>query len=148
MSIESFDASPPDLSYGDPSFFIGVQLEKDKYHNECTTFARKLVTAGALVALSPLGLDEIWFAMLKLLATHDFSERTWQQVLKAHPDLVKQYAVDIERTHQELLAFPLTKGGGLLRRGYCCANAACHGWTGNDENLRVISTRCHSCQHY
>jgi predicted nucleic acid-binding protein len=106
MSIESFDASPPDLSYGDSSFFIGVLIEKDKYHGECIQFSRKLEATGALVALSPLGLDEIWFAMLKLMATHDFSERTWQQELKAHPDLVKRYAVDIERTHQELLALP------------------------------------------
>ena len=106
MSIFSFDASPPELAYGDASFFIGVQIEKDKYHGECTTFARKLVAVGALVALSPLGLDEIWFAMLKLLATHDFSERTWQQALKTHPDLVKRYAVEIEQTHQELLALP------------------------------------------
>jgi len=106
MSIFSFDTSPPDLSYGDTSFFIGVLIEKDKYHEECIQFSRKLEAAGALVALSSFGLDEIWFATLKLLATHDFSERTWQQALKTHLDLVKQYAVEIERTHQELLALP------------------------------------------
>ncbi len=66
MSIFSFDASPPELSYGDASFFIGVLFREDNYHSECRRFAEKLKAAQSLVALSPLGLDEIWFAALKL----------------------------------------------------------------------------------
>ncbi|MFQ6043999.1 MAG: type II toxin-antitoxin system VapC family toxin [Candidatus Poribacteria bacterium] len=106
MSIFSFDATPPELSYGDPSFFIGALFKEDDYHRECRQFAEKLKAAQSLVALSPLGLDEIWFAVLKLLATRDFSERAWQRALKNDPDLVKGYVPIIEQTHEELLALP------------------------------------------
>lgn len=106
MSILSFDETPPELAYGDASFFIGVLIEKDKYHDECIHFARKLIAADALAALSPLGLDEIWFALLKLLAIHDFGERVWQRELKNDPDIVKRYALEIEQTHNQLLALP------------------------------------------
>ena len=106
MSIFSFDASPPELSYGDPSFFIGVLFKEDDSHRECTQFVQKLKAAQSLVALSPFGLDEIWFAALKLLASRDFGERTWQRVLKNDPDIVKRYALDIEQLHNQLLALP------------------------------------------
>lgn len=106
MSILSFDASPPEVAYGDASFFIGVLFKEDKYHDECFQFSQKLEMTDGLVALSPLGLDEIWFAALKLLAIRDFSERTWQRALKNDPDLVKGYVPIIEQTHEELLALP------------------------------------------
>jgi len=94
------------LSYGDPSFFIGALFKEDAYHKECAQFAEKLKVAQSLVALSPLGLDEIWFAALKLLAIRDFSERAWQRTLKTDPDLIKGYVPIIEQTHEELLALP------------------------------------------
>jgi len=106
MSILSFNATPPEMAYGDASFFISVLFKEDKYHGECLQFSKKLEIADALVALSTLGLDEIWFAALKLLATRDFSERAWQRTLKNDPDLVKRYASIIEQTHEELLALP------------------------------------------
>jgi predicted nucleic acid-binding protein len=106
MSILSFDATPPEVAYGDASFFIGVLFKEDKYHGECLQFSKKLEMADALVALSPFGLDEIWFAALKLLATRDFGERAWQCALKNDPDLVKGYVPIIEQTHAELLALP------------------------------------------
>ncbi len=106
MSILSFDATPPEVAYGDASFFIGVLFREDKYHAECLQFSKKLEMVDALVALSPLGLDEIWFAALKLLAIRDFGERAWQRVLKNDPEIVKRYATDIEQTHEELLALP------------------------------------------
>ncbi|MFQ6043351.1 MAG: hypothetical protein ACE5PV_21065, partial [Candidatus Poribacteria bacterium] len=81
MSILSFDANPPEVAYGDASFLIGVLFKEDRYHGECLQFSKKLEMADALVALSPLGLDEIWFAALKLLAIRDFSERAWQRAL-------------------------------------------------------------------
>ena len=104
MSILNFDATPPEIAYGDPSFFIGFLFETDNYHDECVNFTRKLAAADALVALSPFGLDEIWFATLKLLASRDFGERTWQRVLKNNPDIVKKYTIDIEQIHNRLLA--------------------------------------------
>jgi predicted nucleic acid-binding protein len=94
------------VAYGDASFFIGVLFKEDKYHGECLQFSKKLEMADALVALSPFGLDEIWFAALKLLATRDFGERAWQRALKNDPDLVKGYVPIIEQTHAELLALP------------------------------------------
>ena len=106
MSILSFDATPPELAYGDASFFVGVFIEEDKYHGECTKFARKLKAAESLVALSPFGLDEIWFAMLKIFATKDLGERGWQRELKNNPNLVRRYASRIEQIHKELLALP------------------------------------------
>ncbi len=106
MSIFNFNTSPPELSYGDPSFFLGALIESDPYHAECDAFSEKLKAAQSLVALSSLGLDEIWFALLKLLATRDFGERTWQRALKNDPEIVKRYAADIEQTHAELLALP------------------------------------------
>ncbi|MBM3239561.1 type II toxin-antitoxin system VapC family toxin [Candidatus Poribacteria bacterium] len=104
MSILSFDATPPEVAYGDDSFFISVLFKEDKYHGECLQFSEKLEIADALVALSPLGLDEIWFAALKLLAIRDFGERIWQRALKDNPDQIKEYAPIIEQTHEELLA--------------------------------------------
>ena len=34
MSILSFNATPPEMAYGDASFFIGVLFKEDKYHGE------------------------------------------------------------------------------------------------------------------
>ena len=80
MSILSFNESPPEFTYGDPSFFIGVLFETEDYYDECIQFSRKLEIAESLVALSPLGLDEIWFAALKLLASNP---RLWRAFLAA-----------------------------------------------------------------
>jgi len=106
MSIFSFKTSPPEIAYGDPSFFIGVLIETDDYHSECAQFAEELEKSAALVGLSPLGLDEIWFVLLRIYATRDFGERTWQRVLKNDPESTKRYALEIEQTHNQLLALP------------------------------------------
>ena len=71
MSIFSFDATPPEVAYGDASFFIGVLFKEDQYHDECLQFSKKPEMVNALVVLSSLGVDEIWFAALKLLAIRD-----------------------------------------------------------------------------
>lgn len=106
MSILSFNASPPEFAYGDASFFVGALIEDDDYHTKCSRFARKLKSAECLVALSPLGLDEIWFAVLKIFATKDLGERGWQHKLKSNPSFVKKYTSQIEQMHDKLLALP------------------------------------------
>lgn len=97
--IFSFADPPPDVSYIDPSFFINFLISSAKFHQQCLDYSAKLKVHQTVLLLSNLGLDEIWFALLKILAIEELRqtgqktpESKWFQHLKENPDIVKKFA--------------------------------------------------------
>ena len=66
MSVKSFDVAPS-LAYGDASFFVALLEENEQFHDECMDFSAKLEAAKNIVVLSALRLDEIWYALLRIV---------------------------------------------------------------------------------
>ena len=113
MSIYSFENEPPRVAYLDPSFIVNLLLEDGKYHRACLQYSEKLKRSSITLILSNLGLDEIWFALLKVLAVQDLQEqdvadpeRKWFRFLKDHPDRVKAFAQRIEEDTALILKIP------------------------------------------
>jgi predicted nucleic acid-binding protein len=75
MSIKNFDVEPPGLAYGDASFFVALLEENEQFHDECIAFSAKLQTAKSIVVLSALGLDEIWYALLRIHGAADYGQK-------------------------------------------------------------------------
>lgn len=61
--------------------------------------------AKPVLVMSNLGLDELWYVLLKLLAMRDY-EKNWQKILKTKPEIVKKYSEDIEKYTLSLLEIP------------------------------------------
>ena len=104
--VQNFDAVPPEVAYCDPSFMINLVIEDSKYFNECKTFSEKLKANRTLLVMSNLGLDEIWYALLKIFAIRDYGERGWQSKLKKDTEAVKEYTKEIEEYTLSLLEIP------------------------------------------
>jgi len=56
--------------------------------------------------MSNLGLDEIWYALLKIMVMRDFGREGWLDALNKDKDIVKRYMTDIEEITHELLEIP------------------------------------------
>lgn len=56
--------------------------------------------------MSNLGLDEIWYALLKIMVMRDFGREGWLDALNKDKDIVKRYMADIEEITHELLEIP------------------------------------------
>ena len=73
----SFQDTPPEIAYLDPSFLLNVLVAESAYHAECVAFATQLERARTILVLSNLGLDEIWFVLLRVQAIREHGERGW-----------------------------------------------------------------------
>jgi predicted nucleic acid-binding protein len=67
-TIFSFQGPLPEMAYLDPSFLLNVLVAESTYHAECAAFASRLEDARTVLLLSNLGLDEIWFVLLRIQA--------------------------------------------------------------------------------
>lgn len=75
MSLLDFNSEPPRVAYVDPSFFLNLLVEDSRYYEECKNFAEKLRERKTILVMSTLGLDEIWYVLLKLLAIKEYGTK-------------------------------------------------------------------------
>lgn len=106
MPVHSFEKEPPKLAYVDPSFFVNLLVEDSKYFKECKKFSKKIQEKETILIASNLGLDEIWYALLKLLAVKNY-ESEWLNRLRENPELVMEYSHQIEEYTFNLLSLPM-----------------------------------------
>lgn len=102
----SFQNTPPEIAYLDPSFLLNVLLEDATYHAQCVAFARRLEEARSILLLSNLGLDEIWFVLLRIQAIQEQGEKGWLAFLKNNPARVRAYAQQLEEATLQILEIP------------------------------------------
>jgi predicted nucleic acid-binding protein len=150
-SIFSFESIPPDIAYVDPSFFINLIVKDSNYHSACKSFSLRLKAKGTILLLSNLGLDEIWFIILKLQAVKERGLKNWLNFLKDNPKKVIEYSKEISKittfildipnvflieitTNQTLRAISLIHKYGLLPRD------AIHAATAIDSGIDTIIT--------
>ncbi len=103
-NIFSFKSEPPKVAYIDPSFFLNLLVKDSRYFNECKNFAEKLKERKTILIMSNLGLDEIWYVLLKLLAIKDYNKK-WREKLD-DKELVKKYTEEIEEYVANLIELP------------------------------------------
>jgi len=101
-----FRVEPPTIGYLDPSFLVNLILSDGKFHREVKEYSKRLQEKGTLLVLSNLGLDEIWFALLKVFAIRDYGLRGWYGKLKENPGIIKGYTEDIEKATTKILELP------------------------------------------
>jgi predicted nucleic acid-binding protein len=102
----SFQDTPPEIAYLDPSFLLNVLVAESTYHAECVAFATRLEDACTILVLSNLGLDEIWFVLLRIQAVQEQGDRGWLAFLKDRPDKVKEYTRRLEEATLYILEVP------------------------------------------
>ena len=106
MSVKSFDVAPPSLAYGDTSFFVALLEENEQFHDECMDFSAKLEAAKSIVVLSALGLDEIWYALLRIHGAADYGEREWFRKLKDDKNALVNYVPLLEQAVSVIETLP------------------------------------------
>lgn len=94
MTVHSFKEEPPSLAYVDPSFFINLLIKDSNYHRECKKFSKKLRDKQTFLLVSNLGLDEIWYVILKVKATEEHGDEAINKLRE--PEVVKKYATEVE----------------------------------------------------
>jgi predicted nucleic acid-binding protein len=104
--IFDFKSPPPDTAYLDPSFLLNILLKESRYHLECRNFAKKLKSKETLLLLSNLGLDEIWYILLRYEAVKEHGLKNWLSLLKENPQKVIEYSEKIERATTLILEIP------------------------------------------
>lgn len=104
-NIHSFEERPPRVAYVDPSFFINLMVTDSIFFEECKIYSEKLKSCKTVLVISNLGLDEIWYVLLKLFAMKDYGKK-WQNILKKEPDVVRKYSTEIEKYTLTLLEIP------------------------------------------
>ncbi len=104
-NIHGFDENPPKIAYVDPSFFINLMVKDSLFFEDCKDYSEKLKGGKTVLVMSNLGLDEIWYVLLKLFAMKDYG-KNWQKTLKKEPDAVKSYSEEIEKYTLLLLEIP------------------------------------------
>ena len=102
----SFQDCPPEIAYLDPSFLLNVLVADATYHAECVAFASRLEATRTVLVLSNLGLDEIWFVLLRIQAIQEQGERGWLAFLRDNPDKVREYTRRLEETTLQILELP------------------------------------------
>lgn len=105
-NICAFDSLPSRAAYIDPSFFLNVLVEEAKFHKECVEFKDKLKEYHTLLFLSNLGLDEIWYVLIKLQAVKEHGPKRWQKYLNKHPEVIMTYADLLNKTTSTILEIP------------------------------------------
>lgn len=100
MTVHSFKENPPSLAYVDPSFFINLLIKDSNYHQECKMFSKKLKEKQTVLTVSNLGLDEIWYVILKVMATKEHGDEAMNKLRE--PEVVKKYATDIDEYTEKL----------------------------------------------
>ncbi|MFH1563938.1 MAG: PIN domain-containing protein [Nitrospirota bacterium] len=113
QNIFSFQEQPPKVAYLDPCFCINILIEGAKFHTECFEYAEKLEVEKTILLLSNLGLDEIWFALLRINAIEVLknkgiveADRKWFWFLKDNPQIVMELTKSIEENTLLLLEIP------------------------------------------
>ncbi len=139
-NIFSFEEKPPKVAYLDPSFCINILIEKARFHKECFDYSKRLEEEKTVLLVSNLGLDELWFALLRV-RTIEFlkdekiidPEKKWFWFLKENPKVVMKLTLFIEEDtllflempnlvlveiteHQTLQALSFMKNFGLMPR--------------------------------
>lgn len=104
MRISDFKSEPPEIAYLDPSFLVNFILSNGKYHKETENFADKIQKKGTIIVLSNLGLDEIWYALLKALAIRDY-KKEWADKLR-EPEVIKDYMDKIDEVTNKIMELP------------------------------------------
>lgn len=104
--ILDFKAEPPSISYLDPSFLVNLLLADAKFHREVKDYSERLKKKGTILILSTLGLDEIWFALMKAFAIRDYGLKRWYSRLKGDVEIIKGYTEDMERATTKILELP------------------------------------------
>ena len=105
-NIFSFDSLPPGVAYIDPSFLLNILIEEAKFHKQCVEYKNKLKTKHTVLFLSNLGLDEIWYVLLKLQTIKEHGSKGWQKYLNKHPETVKKYADLLSKITSVILEIP------------------------------------------
>lgn len=105
-TVYSFQDAPPEIAYLDASFLLNVLVKESTFHTECAEFAKRLEAAGTFLILSNLGLDEIWFVLLRLLAVQEHGETGWLGFLHGHPEKVREFAKRLEEATLEIVQIP------------------------------------------
>ncbi len=105
-TILSFHDAPPEIAYLDPAFLLNVLVTESTYHADCVAFAKRLEEAKALLALSNLGLDEVWFILLRLQAVNEHGQKGWLSFLKDNPSKVTAYCQELEKATLQILEIP------------------------------------------
>jgi len=105
-TVFSFQDNPPEIAYLDPSFLLNALVAESTYHAECMDFARRLEDAESILVLSNLGLDEIWFVLLRVQAVEEHGEKGWLSFLKENPAKVMEYSTRLEEATLQILEIP------------------------------------------
>lgn len=103
--IHGFEEQPPKIAYVDPNFFVNLIVKDSVFFWECKNYSERLKESKTVLVMSNLGLDELWYVLLKLLAMRDY-EKNWQKILKTKPEIVKKYSEEIEKYTLALLEIP------------------------------------------
>jgi predicted nucleic acid-binding protein len=106
MPILDFHHDLPEIAYGDPSFFVALLESGEQFHHECVAFSTRLQAAGSILLLSALGVDEIWFALLRIHASVDYGREAWFRTLKDDPGLMRNYVPFLEQANTTLESLP------------------------------------------
>ncbi|MCX8014059.1 MAG: type II toxin-antitoxin system VapC family toxin [Rectinema sp.] len=101
-----FRAPPPAFAYLDPSFLLNVLVSGASYHSECVAYAHRLEAAKTTLVLSNLGLEEIWFVLLRIQATEEHGEKGWLTFLRENPAKVSAYTPRLEEATAQILEIP------------------------------------------
>jgi len=113
--MHSFQDEPPVIAYLDPSFLLNVLIADSTYHGECAAFATRLESARTILVLSNLGLDEIWFVLLRIQAVQEQGERGWLTFLKNNPEKVRVH-ISVGRDHAANSRDPRASPGRVERQ--------------------------------
>lgn len=105
-NIFSFDNLPSRVAYIDPPFLLNILIEEAKFHKQCAEYKDKLKAQHILLFLSNLGLDEIWYVLIKLQAIKEHGPKRWQKQLSKHPETVMKYAELLNKTTTAILEIP------------------------------------------
>lgn len=105
-NIFNFDFIPAHAAYIDPSFFLNIIVEEGKFHKQCSEYKNKLKKHHVLLFLSNLGLDEIWYVLLKLQAIKGHGTKGWQKFLNKHPEVVMKYSGLLSEITSNILEIP------------------------------------------
>lgn len=159
-NIFSFNSLPSHVAYIDPSFLLNILVEKARFHKQCVEYKDRLKSERLLLFLSNLGLDEIWYVLIKLQAIKEHGIKGWQKYLNKHPEAVRKYAdllskitstiLEIPNLHlieisaeQTLEALSLIKRYGLLPRDAIHLAAATLSNIGNiittDKDFNIVT---------
>lgn len=150
-TIFSFQDKLPEIAYLDPSFLLNVLVADAVYHAECVAFAQRLEETGTILVLSNLGLDEVWFVLLRIQAVQEHGARGWLDFLRNNPDRVQVYTQRLEEATLQILEISnlflaeLTTGQslqalGLMARYGLLPRDALHATTALQTGLEAVIT--------